>query len=206
MTSKLSDAVSGSAIIDGPWDAVIVAGGKGRRLGGVSKPALVVGGLTLIERTLTAVQAADAVVVVGGPRPVGVRWTVEDPPGSGPAAGLGAGLHELGHAREPAPWTLVLAVDMPRAHQAVPLLLEARDAQDGVWLVDGEGHPQPLLALYRTNVLTTALAAVREGGLVNTSLRRLVVGLTMTELPDRDGVSRDLDTGEDARYWKEQLG
>ena len=190
----------------GAWDAIIVAGGKGQRLGGVSKPALVVGGLTLIDRTLTAVSTADAVVVVGGPVPVGVRWTVEDPPGSGPAAGLGAGLAELSRDREPAPWTLVLAVDMPRAGQAIPELLASRNGGDGAWLVDQDGYPQPLLAVYSTTALLKAVAELGPSGLADVSLRTLVGGLTMTELPDAQDVSRDLDTGDDARYWKEQLG
>lgn len=189
-----------------PWDAVIVAGGKGRRLGGVSKPALVVGGLTLLDRTLAAVRAADAVVVVGGPRSVDVRWTVEDPPGSGPAAGLGAGLSELSLDREPATWTLVLAVDMPRADRAVPMLLAARGDGDGAWFVDAAGYPQPLLAVYRTAALVGAVDEVGPEGLADVSLRTLVADLTMTELPDNSAVSRDLDTGDDARYWKEQLG
>ncbi len=187
------------------WDAVIVAGGKGRRLGGVSKPALVVGGLTLIDRTLAAVSTADEVVVVGGPAPEGVRWTVEDPPGSGPAAGLGAGLAELSRDREPAPWTVVLAVDMPRADKAIPELLANRDGRDGAWFVDQDGYPQPLLALYSTTALLKAVAEVGPSGLADVSLRTLMGGFTMTELPDTQGVSRDLDTGEDARYWKDRF-
>lgn len=189
-----------------PWDAVIVAGGKGRRLGGVSKPALVVGGLTLLERTLAAVKMAHAVAVVGGPRPAGVRWTVEKPPGSGPAAGLGAGLAVLERDRDSAPWTAVLAVDMPRAASAVPALLAARGERDGAWFVDHNGYPQPLLAVYRTAALVGALDEAGHEGLAHASLRTLVGGLTMTELPDDSQLSRDLDTGEDARYWKEQLG
>ena len=188
------------------WDAVIVAGGRGRRLGGLSKPDLVVGGVTLLERTLIAVTSADAVVVVGGPRAAGARWTVEDPPGSGPAAGLAAGVTELARERTPAPWTMVLAVDMPRVQLAVPVLLGARGGTDGAWLVDNAGHAQPLLAVYRAAALTSALVSARGHGLVDASLRTLVAGLTMTELRDDAQVSRDLDTGEDARYWKAQLG
>lgn len=188
------------------WDAVIVAGGKGRRLGEVSKPALVVGGLTLIDRTLAAVNRADAVVVVGGPQPVGARWTVEEPPGSGPAAGLGAGVNELARGRERAAWTVVLAVDMPRADRAVPELLTNRGEGDGAWFVDPDGYPQPLLAVYRTTALVKAIGDLGHTGLADVSLRTLVGGLTMTELPDTQDVSRDLDTGADARYWKEQLG
>ena len=188
------------------WDAIVVAGGKGRRLGRVSKPALVVGGLTLIDRTLAAVNTADAVVVVGGPQQDGVRWTVENPQGSGPAAGLGAGLDELSRDREGAPWTVVLAVDMPRADRAIPELLASRNGGDGAWFVDEHGYPQPLLAVYRTTALRGAIDEIGRTGLADVSLRTLVGGLTMTELPDVHEVSRDLDTGEDVRYWKEQLG
>lgn len=206
MTVNDTASVNDPALVTERWDAVIVAGGKGSRLGGASKPALVVGGLTLIDRALAAVSRADAVVVVGGPQPGGVRWTVEDPPGSGPAAGLGAGLDELSRDREPAPWTVVLAVDMPRADRAIPELLANRHGRDGAWFVDHDGYPQPLLAMYRTAALVGAIGELSHTGLADGSLRTLVAGLTMTELPDTQDVSRDLDTGEDARYWKEQLG
>ncbi len=86
--------------------AVVVAGGAGRRLGGLDKPALVIGSTTLLDRALAAVVGADPVVVVGPARPSvrQVRWTVERPPGGGPVAALAAGLdmlRELAAAREP---------------------------------------------------------------------------------------------------------
>lgn len=183
------------------WDAVIVAGGAGKRLGGASKPDLPVAGQTLLERTLDAVSGARGVVVVGGPRVDGVAWTVEDPPGSGPAAAVAAGVAAL--ADGAAPWTVVLGVDTPLAADAVARVIAARDeGVDGVWLVDADGREQPLLAVYRTEVL----AARCEGMLPNASLRRLTAGMNMVAVRDADGLSRDLDTWDDARYWKEQLG
>ena len=204
------------------WDAVVIAGGAGSRLGGASKPELVVGGVALVDRTLAAVAGARAVMLVGGPRREGVGWTVEDPPRSGPAAAVAAGVAALaaaargagaGAAAGPAPWTVVLGVDTPRAEQAVQALLAAREGDggaspvgatsfDGAWLVDGEGREQPLVAVYRTRVL----AAHAEGDLIGASLRRLVGGLAMIAVPDTAGLSRDLDTWDDARFWKETLG
>ncbi|MSW42848.1 MAG: NTP transferase domain-containing protein, partial [Actinobacteria bacterium] len=37
-----------------PWVALVLAGGASRRLGGVDKPLLTVGGSTLLERAVTA--------------------------------------------------------------------------------------------------------------------------------------------------------
>ncbi|MDO5745813.1 MAG: NTP transferase domain-containing protein, partial [Micrococcaceae bacterium] len=48
------------------FDAIIVAGGRGSRLGGVSKPLLEHRGETLLEHSLHAVRDAQAIAVVGG--------------------------------------------------------------------------------------------------------------------------------------------
>jgi molybdopterin-guanine dinucleotide biosynthesis protein A len=50
------------------FDAVILAGGRARRLGGVDKPGLTVGGRTLAEAVVSAVAGAEAVIVVGPER------------------------------------------------------------------------------------------------------------------------------------------
>lgn len=185
------------------WDAVIVAGGKGSRLGGTSKPDLSVGGMTLLDRTLEAASGARDVVLVGGPRRERVRWTLEDPPGSGPAAALAAGLAAL---ETHAPWTVALAVDTPRAADVVAGLLAAlagaSEAVDGAWMVDASGRAQPLLAVYRTEALRERCAGAEAGQ----SMRRLVEGLTMVDVHDADGAARDVDTWEDVEFWKEQLG
>src|SRR5215470_4882128 len=79
------------------WNEVVLAGGRARRLGGVDKPALVVGERSMLDTVLLACDGAAGIVVVGPPRPtvVDVRWTREDPPHGGPLAALVAG----GHAR-----------------------------------------------------------------------------------------------------------
>lgn len=177
------------------WNAIVLAGGAGRRLGGISKPDLVVAGTALLDRTLAALAGAHAVVQVGGPARAGMTWTVEDPLGSGPAAALAAGVQALG--QDPAPWTVVVGVDTPRIADAVPSLLAAR-TDDGAWLVDPEGRAQTLVAVYRTQTLVERTVTVAPG----TSLREVVGGLRMAEVPDKDGLSRDVDTWEDAEYWE----
>ncbi|KRV47381.1 hypothetical protein AQ490_07935 [Wenjunlia vitaminophila] len=97
------------------YDAIILAGGQARRLGGVDKPGLRVGGSSLLERVLGACAGAARLIVVGPPRPVAephtaasVRWTRENPPGGGPLPALAAGLELV-----TADLVLLLAADLP---------------------------------------------------------------------------------------------
>ncbi|WP_433857230.1 DUF6457 domain-containing protein [Streptomyces kronopolitis] len=92
------------------YDALVLAGGAARRLGGADKPALSVGGRPLLDRVLAACPDAARTVVVGPGRPT-VRPVVralEDPPGGGPLAALEAGLRHT-----TAPVVLVLSADLP---------------------------------------------------------------------------------------------
>ncbi|MGW0967590.1 NTP transferase domain-containing protein [Streptomyces sp. NPDC002516] len=95
---------------DAGYDAVVLAGGAARRLGGEDKPGVRVGGRTLLDRVLAACADATRTVVVAGPRPTArpVEWAREDPPGGGPLAALDAGLRLT-----EAPHVLVLSADLP---------------------------------------------------------------------------------------------
>jgi len=112
------------------YDVIVLAGGDGSRLGGADKPAIVLGGHTLLDRALAATTDARARVVVGPPRdlPAAVRQAREDPPGSGPAAATATGLAALAGMPtpdlEPAEWTLILAGDLADAAPGVRLLLD----------------------------------------------------------------------------------
>lgn len=92
------------------YDAIVLAGGEARRLGGADKPAVRVGGRTLLDRVLTACADAGRTVVVGPRRPTcrPVTWAREDPPGGGPLAALHAGLRLAERER-----VVVLAADLP---------------------------------------------------------------------------------------------
>jgi molybdopterin-guanine dinucleotide biosynthesis protein A len=182
------------------WGAVVLSGGTGARMGGVDKASVRVDGMRLLEHALAAVAGADEVVVVGRrvdtSRPV--LWTVEDPPRGGPAAGLLAGLDRF---LRPPDLVAALAVDMPRAgaatfHRLLAAVEEAGGPVDGAVLVDAAGQRQPLAAVYRLRSLAAARpgSAVDEHGL---SMRRLVGGLRLVEVPGVGDEARDVDTWED---------
>ena len=177
------------------WNAVVLAGGRATRLGGVAKPLVEVRGRTMLEAALAAAAGAERIVVVGPlPVPEGILRTVEDPPHGGPAAALAAGLATLD---VDAPWTLVLASDLPGAEGAVPTLLSAAAAEsaaDGVCFHDAQAHPQWMLAIYRTAALRQAIAAVDTTDL---SMRRLLAPLDLRSLPGDPAAIGDCDTWAD---------
>jgi len=114
------------------FDALILTGGRGRRLGGRDKAALPVAGTPMLQRALAACHGAGSVIVAGGgtvptvaargPVPQDMHQVQEDPPDGGPVAGIVAGLELVS-----SPWVLVLAVDQPDAGRAVPGLLAAAE-------------------------------------------------------------------------------
>lgn len=121
-----------------PSAAIVLAGGKGSRLGGRDKPALSVHGRTLLRIALDAVGGCP-VVVVGPPRdlPAGVRSVLEDPPGGGPAAAVAAGLAAIPETEADA-LVAVLAADLPGITSATIGRLCAAAAAEpaGALLVD----------------------------------------------------------------------
>jgi molybdopterin-guanine dinucleotide biosynthesis protein A len=182
----------------GAYDAVVLAGGAARRLGGADKPGLRVGGRALLDRVLTACADARTTVVVADTRPTArpVRWAREDPPGGGPLAALGAGLD-----RTTAQHVVVLSADLPFLGAAtVRRLLTAlrASAADGVLLTDADGRDQPLVAAYRTQPVLRELTALsaKHSGLTGLPLRRLTAALDLTRVPD-PVASFDCDTWDD---------
>ena len=178
-----------------PYDAVVLAGGSGRRLGGVDKPSLQVGGTSLLDLCLAAVADASRIVVVGPNRalPPEVVQVREQPPGSGPASALQAALPLL-HAGV----VVVLAADLPGITGAVVAALrEAAVGHDGSLLVDDDGRDQPLTAAWSTGALRSALAG-RD--LAHRPLRPALSGLDAVRVPAGDlGLPgwTDCDTADD---------
>ncbi|HEX3779104.1 MAG TPA: NTP transferase domain-containing protein [Pseudonocardiaceae bacterium] len=180
------------------FTAVVVAGGAGRRLGGVDKPALVIGSTTLLDRAIAALAAAEPVVVVGPHRPTGreVRWAREDPPGAGPVAALAAGLTALA-ATAPDTEVAVLAADLlavgPGTIDRLRAALAGDPNADGALLVDAGGHRQWLTGVWRLDALRAALPADPVGA----ALRAVLGGLSVVEVTELAGETADVDTPED---------
>jgi molybdopterin-guanine dinucleotide biosynthesis protein A len=199
------------------FDAIILAGGRGARLGGADKPGLVVGSSTMAATAARAAVTAGAgqIILVGPDRPDvtavtgagagragGLVVTREDPPGAGPVPALRAGLAEAG-----ARWVAVLAADLPflRGDQLRRLLAAACGSSSaGAVIADESGAAQWLAGCWRTDRLRAALAAYQ-----GSSLRGLLGPLRPVLVQDagpRDGPSPwlDCDTPSElaaARAW-----
>jgi molybdopterin-guanine dinucleotide biosynthesis protein A len=130
--------------------ALILAGGKARRMGGVAKHQLVVGGRTIFER-LTSVLAprVQEILVATAADIPGYRCVHDVLPDVGPLAGIAAGLEAA-----LTPWLLVVAGDMPHLTGAVvdELLAAATDVDDAVG-VRIDGLPEPLVAMLHRRAL-----------------------------------------------------
>ncbi|HRC57850.1 MAG TPA: molybdenum cofactor guanylyltransferase [Kofleriaceae bacterium] len=133
--------------------ALILAGGRSRRLDGRNKALLCTGGVTLLDRLTAelAPRASRILVSVAEPAAWTTHPTVIDPePGLGPLAGIGAGL-----AQSPG-WLLAVAVDMPHLGGAVLDLLLGRVASRGAHAASEVdvvafrlgGRLEPLVALW----------------------------------------------------------
>ncbi|WP_432079988.1 NTP transferase domain-containing protein [Streptomyces sp. WAC 04229] len=183
------------------YDAVVLAGGAARRLGGADKPGLSVGGRALLDRVLAACAGARTTVVVAAPRPTArpVTWAREDPPGGGPLAALAAGLRHT-----TAEYVVVLSADLPfLGEPTVARLLSALAASeaDGVLLTDADGRDQPLVAAYRASAVRRELAVLagereERPELTGMPLRRLTGALRLARVPDAVA-SFDCDTWDD---------
>ena len=112
---------------------VVLAGGTAKRLGGVSKPDVVVGQQTLLSRAINEIRVAVPgvhIVVVAPPQvnvPQGVARVLEDPPFGGPTAGVAAGFALLQALPGYRPDGLValLTCDAPLAPRLYPQLERA---------------------------------------------------------------------------------
>jgi molybdopterin-guanine dinucleotide biosynthesis protein A len=175
-----------------PFDAVILAGGRARRLGGADKPGMPVGGRPLIARVAEAVSGAERIVVVGPPRP-GLEPAIvvrEDPPGAGPVPALRAGL-----AQVRSPRVALLAADLPFLTAADVTRLLRAVSGTGAVMVDDDGREQWLAGAWRTDRLRAAL-----DGYEGASLRGLLAPLAPVTLASAAGERPpwyDCDTPEE---------
>jgi molybdopterin-guanine dinucleotide biosynthesis protein A len=165
-----------------PRVAVILAGGRARRLGGIDKAEQIVAGATLLQRVLSTVHdwGASSVVVVGPVRRgyPSVTWTREEPAGSGPAMGVAAAMRLIPDGTDVA----VLAADLPW------LTAKALDSLgSGAIAIDGAAREQWLVGVHAASDLRMA---VRAG----TSMRTLLDRPGLRRVSLDDGVLADCDT------------
>lgn len=181
---------------------VILGGGTGERLGGVSKPELVVAGKSLLQWSLLQLPAVPTVLVAPEtvPVPPGVGCLMEDPPRSGPAAGFAAGvtyLSEAGAFKDFEDYSLValLPVDAPLAGRCLPVLEQVLGSAPDLdcVLAEADGVRQNVLSVFRLSALREAFSQ----GVTNTSMRRVLGRLRVGCAQVESDWVRDADTATD---------
>jgi molybdopterin-guanine dinucleotide biosynthesis protein A len=161
--------------------AIVVAGGRGIRLGGCEKAFLEIGGEPIIGRTLrtlatlfarTVIVCREAARFAG----LGADVTTDVYPGCGPLAGIHGGLRAARTAH-----VFVVACDMALLEPEVIRFLVSRIGSDGAAGADAivpcwEGDVEPLHAVYAARCLPVAERCLASGEhAVRDFLRRLSV-------------------------------
>jgi molybdenum cofactor guanylyltransferase len=129
-------------------EGFILAGGESSRMGR-DKALLELDGTPLIVRAARLLES-----VVGAPtvvgyreefRALGLRTIADDAPGAGPLGGIATALHEA-----LAPWSLIVACDLPYLTQAWLEFLTGRavESQSDVVMPMNKRGAEPLCAVY----------------------------------------------------------
>ena len=147
------------------WTAAILAGGEGRRLGGIDKSAIVIEGRSILERQLSLLRplTPHLLLVAGN----GSRVPVSDIPsvidhiaGAGALGGLYTALMEA-----PTEQVLVIGCDMPfLTAPFVEHLVELGRHADVAVPADAAGR-HPLCASYTRRIAPTLKARIERGEL-----------------------------------------
>lgn len=170
--------------------AAIIAGGRGRRLGGLDKSRIVVGGRRIIERQLAVLgQVAPHILVVSDDlhrfRASGLRVCGDLFRGAGPLGGLHTAL-----TRSPSRRTLVVAGDLPFLSGAFLRHLSSRRPHaDAVMPRNADGL-QPLCAVYDRRCLDAVREQVARG---RRRLADLAEALAVTEVEPAEVAAFDPD-------------
>ncbi len=187
------------------YDAIVLAGGQGVRLGGSqggSKASIPLAGWPLVDHVLLAVSGAGRRIVVGPNRialgsPVFCR---EQPAGGGPVAAIA---EAAGRVRQPT--VAVLAADLPFIGPALASLRQCvtLTGQDAGVLVDLTGRRNYLASVWRTSSLLQALD--RLGDPAGLPMRALYQGLAIATVPDFDADGADVDTPADLHSAQQRI-
>ena len=180
-----------------PFGAVVLAGGKSRRMGSPKHTCVLPSGMTMGAHMVALGKAVADLVVVAGPVESvhdGTMGDIEIMPdlrghvGLGPLAGIEAALAS-GRAKR---W-LVLPCDMP--HLTTALVTALRDhPTNGAVVLQGAG---PLPLRIDSTLLTTVTAAIEAGAL---AVRHLQCVRAAAEVPvPNPALIQDVDSPADLR-------
>ncbi len=168
--------------------AVILAGGRGERLGGVIKANLGIGGVRLLERVSRVLQDAETILVSSGPydaADLGLlpgQIAIPDLPTdyAGPLAGLAAAVDWGSTQSQPPEILLVAAVDTP--FLPPDYLVRLCTAATPAAIASFDGQPYPTSSAWRFEAVRDLAANVRSG-VAPHSLKRLGEALGAADVP-----------------------
>lgn len=153
-----------------PLNAVcaILAGGEGRRLGGLEKATLSVGGQRLVDRVIQTLQpqCMDLALCLQSPKDwadkLGLQVLCDRPsPGLGPVGGIAAAVHWASTHPERPRWVITSPVDTPFLSKR---LVEKLTQTDSDIAVAKSGHREHFtVAAWRTSLSSALEDALTEG-------------------------------------------
>lgn len=150
-----------------PVSAIVVAGGKSRRLGIDKRQIRLANGRTLLAETVARLRrlSDDVIVVIGqdevAPELAPARVCHDVVPDAGPMAGLAAGLALANHD-----YAIVVAADLPFLDsRLLGWLIDQPRPYDLLVPRHQDGRCEPLLAIYRRTCLPAIENRLRAGRL-----------------------------------------
>lgn len=192
------------------WSAIVLAGGRGTRMGGADKAQLMIDGRTSLDLLLDSLPDGVLALVVGPKRQTAksVIFLQEDPPGGGPLAAIEAAMSHV-----TTQFVAIIAVDMPFAVPVIARALQTLQVTeaDACVPIDRQGRAQYLCAAWRTSALQASIT--RIGACAGLPARVIYEGASLMSLDlhasegNEPDALLDLDTPSDlARLTHEELG
>jgi molybdopterin-guanine dinucleotide biosynthesis protein A len=147
------------------FGAIVVCGGRSRRMGTDKARLALDGGVTFLGRAIDLARATCGEVVLAcGPTPrhgeLGLPLALDEVPDGGPLAGIAAGLAAVAAER-----AVVLPLDMPRLVPGLVEALQERALRDGLdaCFLRGQERLEPLCAVYSRRALPAMQRALAAG-------------------------------------------
>ena len=167
---------------------IILAGGASRRMGGVNKALLTIGGRTVIERIVSVLARVfrDVIVVTNSPKPfhfLGLPTYPDIIPGRGSLGGLLTGLHRSGEQGG-----FLVACDMPFLNDALIRRMIGLVAARDVVIPSIDGMLEPLHAFYSKRCIPHIQALLEADDL---KIIHLLTKVDMLEVPEEELIRID---------------
>ena len=167
--------------------AAVLAGGKGKRLGGVHKAFLEVDGKPILDNTLSVLEPIfPRILLSANEAEPFVEFGLEVVGDRIPDKGAPGGLHASLMAAK-TDWVFLVACDMPYlADPLIEHMYQHCGPDLDVVVCEWDGRPEPLHAFYRTEIAGPLEAMLSSG---NPSFRDLYAEIRVQHLKDVGAIS-----------------